>query len=71
MVGIAGLVEVHRRLTGELTVLSLDKLGELYHPDWVVHGPRLPGWHAGVDLASGFRETVAWYRAKGWLKPGG
>jgi nucleoside-diphosphate-sugar epimerase len=71
MLGIAGLVEAHRRLGGELTALCLDKLRELYHPDWVVHGPRLPVWQAGVDLVAGFRETVAWYRAKQWLKPAG
>lgn len=70
MTGIAGLVEVHRRLTGALTVLCLDKVPELYHPDWVVHGPGVPGWQPGFDLASGFRDTVNWYRAKGWLDPG-
>jgi nucleoside-diphosphate-sugar epimerase len=69
MAGIAGLVELHRRLGGPLHVLSLAKLGELYHRDWVVHGPLIPGWEPRVDLVSGFRDTVKWYRAKGWLKP--
>jgi len=69
MTGIAGLVEVHRRLGGALSVLCLDKVPELYHRDWAVHGPRLPGWQPRFDLASGFRDTVNWYRAKGWLDP--
>jgi len=70
MTGIAGLVELHRRVTGALTVLCLDKVPELYHPDWTVQGPRLAGWQPRFDLASGFSDTVNWYRAKGWLDPG-
>ena len=69
MTGIAGVVELHRRLGGPLTVLCLDKVAELYHGDWAVHGPRLPRWKPGFDLASGFRDTVNWYRSKGWLGP--
>jgi nucleoside-diphosphate-sugar epimerase len=70
MAGIAGLVELHRRIGGPLHVLSLAKLGELYHSDWVVQGPLLPGWDPRVDLSSGFRDTVKWYRAEGWLRGG-
>jgi nucleoside-diphosphate-sugar epimerase len=68
MAGIAGLVELHRRFGGPLHVLSLTKLGELYHSDWVAQGPLIPGWEPRVDLASGFRDTVKWYRAEGWLR---
>jgi nucleoside-diphosphate-sugar epimerase len=70
MAGIAALVELHRRLGGPLHVLSFEKLGELYHSDWVANGPPIPGWQPRVDLLSGFRDAVEWYRAKGWLKPG-
>jgi nucleoside-diphosphate-sugar epimerase len=69
MTGLAGLVEVHRRMGGALSVFCLDKIPELYHPDWAVKGPRLPGWKPDFDLVSGFRDTVNWYRAKGWLTP--
>jgi len=69
MTGIAGLVELHRHVGGALTVLCLDKVPELYHRDWVVQGPRLPGWQPRFDLTSGFSDTVNWYRAKGWLDP--
>jgi nucleoside-diphosphate-sugar epimerase len=70
LVAVAGLVEVHRRLGGALSVLCLDKVPELYHRDWAVHGPRFPGWLPRFDLASGFSDTVNWYRGKGWLDPG-
>ena len=48
---------------------TLDKVRELTHPDWGVRpderalgtpGPRF-------DLFSGFRQTVGWYRSRGWL----
>jgi nucleoside-diphosphate-sugar epimerase len=68
MIGIAAYAELRRRLGGELTVLCLPKLRELYHPDWVARGPRLPAWQPRFDLVTGFRDTVNWYRAEGWLK---
>ncbi|HVZ02145.1 MAG TPA: SDR family NAD(P)-dependent oxidoreductase [Dongiaceae bacterium] len=69
MTGIAVLIELHRRLGGALTALCLDKVPELYHRDWAVHGPRLPGWEPRFDLAAGFQDAVRWYRAKEWLNP--
>ena len=48
---------------------TLEKVRELTHPDWGVRpderalgtpGPRF-------DLLSGFRQTVGWYRSRGWL----
>ena len=64
-------VELHSRLAGSLTALSLAKVPELYHPDWTARGPRLEtatGWNAGFDLTKGFADTLAWYRAIGWLR---
>jgi hypothetical protein len=54
-----------------LTALSLAKVPELYHADWAAWGPRLEtptGWKPAFDLASGFADTLAWYRAMGWLR---
>jgi hypothetical protein len=68
MIGIAAYAELRRRLGGELTVLCLPKLRELYHPDWVARSPRLPAWQPRFDLVTGFRDTVNWYRTEGWLK---
>jgi nucleoside-diphosphate-sugar epimerase len=64
-------VELHRRVAGSLTALSLAKVPELYHPDWAAHGPRLEhrtSWKPAFDLAKGFADTLAWYRAIGWLR---
>ena len=72
MTVVAAAVEAHRSLGGPVTALCLDKLGELYHPDWVASGPRLEAetsWHPAFALAEGFRDTIAGYRAAGWLKP--
>jgi len=71
MTVIAAAVEGHRRFGGPVTALSLDKLAELYHPDWVVAGSRLEdevGWRPAFAIAEGFRDTIAGYRAAGWLK---
>jgi hypothetical protein len=70
LTAIAAGVELHRRVAGSLTALSLAKVPELYHPDWVARGPRLEtriDWKPGIDLAKGFADTLAWYRAIGWL----
>ena len=64
-------VEVHRRVAGSLTALSLAKVPELYHPDWAAQGPRLEAvtaWKPAFDLTKGFADTLAWYRAIGWLR---
>jgi nucleoside-diphosphate-sugar epimerase len=58
------------KLIGRPQVLSLRKLAELYHPDWVVQGPVLSGmvnWHPKYTLTHGFADTVAWYRQESYL----
>jgi nucleoside-diphosphate-sugar epimerase len=70
LTAIAAGVEVHRRVAGSLTVLSLAKVPELYHRDWAAQGPRLEartGWKPAFDVTKGFADTLAWYRAIGWL----
>ena len=59
------------RMTGRPMMLRPDKVNELRHPDWVRRGPLLAdqtGWHARYPLVDGFRDTVAWYRTRGWMK---
>ena len=71
LTAIAGGVEVHRRIAGSLTALSLAKVPELYHRDWAAQGPRLEarsGWRPAFGLTKGFADTLAWYRAIGWLR---
>jgi uncharacterized protein YbjT (DUF2867 family) len=48
-------------------ILSPDKVRELFHADWTVHEPRLAGCRARFGLREGFRHTILWYRAHGWL----
>jgi len=71
LTAIAAGVEVHRRFAGSLTALCLAKVPELYHADWAAAGPRLEtgtGWKPAFDITKGFADTLAWYRAIGWLR---
>lgn len=64
LVGDAG------RLLGAANMLNSQKLRELRHPDWSVSPAELArpeGWTPAFDLASGFADAVAWYRANSWL----
>ncbi|MDE1147185.1 MAG: NAD-dependent epimerase/dehydratase family protein [Azospirillaceae bacterium] len=57
-------------LRGTAPIFTDGKAREILHPDWTVApGELLPARiHASrIGLAEGFRETVAWYRAAGWL----
>ncbi|WP_395020247.1 NAD-dependent epimerase/dehydratase family protein [Dongia sp.] len=71
LTAIAAGVELHRRFAGSLTALSFAKVPELYHPDWAARGPRLEtktGWKPAFDITKGFADTLAWYRAIGWMR---
>jgi 2-alkyl-3-oxoalkanoate reductase len=65
--GLMGLVAGLNRLRPGAQILSPAKVRELFHPDWTVHEPRLAGLSARFGLAEGFRHTILWYRAHGWL----
>lgn len=57
-------------ITGKAPMLTQDKLREIRHEDWVCRNnllDRLTSWRPEVSIEDGFRETVAWYEAKGWL----
>jgi nucleoside-diphosphate-sugar epimerase len=50
--------------------ISLGKLRELFHPDWVCEtGPRsaLADWSASTTFEDGFARTLAWYEQNRWL----
>lgn len=55
------------KLTGGLPKLSFDRARYFAHPDWVAHGPALPGWTPRVPTPEGLAATAAWYREHGWL----
>jgi nucleoside-diphosphate-sugar epimerase len=55
---------------GRSPAISLGKLRELFHSDWVCRAatPRaLAGWSARTTFESGFARTVAWYEQNRWL----
>lgn len=68
----AGVAQAWSRVRGEAPFLTPDKIRELYHPDWSADPAPFAartGWAPQVDLPDGLQETVAWYRARGWLRP--
>jgi len=67
---LARASEVLARIVGGDALLPRDKIGELYHPDWVCRGigcDDLPGWRPSVRFEDGLGRTLDWYRAAGWL----
>jgi 2-alkyl-3-oxoalkanoate reductase len=70
MDGIALVNGVSQALGGPVQILTPGKVNEIFHSDWTVHDRRLAaaiGFRARYDLASGFADTILWYRRHGWL----
>jgi len=61
--------ELACRPRGRTPPLPRDRIGQLYHDDWVCRPEGLArlGWRPRTPLAGGMAETFAWYRAAGWL----
>jgi nucleoside-diphosphate-sugar epimerase len=58
------------RLSGGPPMLTMDKLPELYHRDWVSHAEGLDAataWRPRVAFAEGLATTLDWYIREGWL----
>ncbi len=67
--GIALLGDL-ARMAGSYSMLSSQKLRELRHLDWSVSSAELSrpeDLAPRFDLDTGFADTVAWYRRRGWL----
>ena len=50
--------------------LTLDRVGYMTHPDWVVsHGAAPPPerWRPIIETRRGLKDTARWYREQGWL----
>ncbi|MEY4055414.1 MAG: hypothetical protein RL519_749, partial [Pseudomonadota bacterium] len=50
--------------------LTLDRVGYMTHPDWVVtHGSRPPSglWRPLIPTREGLKATAQWYRENDWL----
>jgi nucleoside-diphosphate-sugar epimerase len=63
---VAGAAEALAKLSGRPGMVNRGKVAELYHPDWVSRTGTLALPDA-TGFPAGFAETVAWYRAAGWL----
>lgn len=67
---IAALQQGWNGLRGRPTMVSLAKVNEIFHRDWLRHDHRLEeliGWHARLGLREGIDRTIDWYREKLWL----
>ena len=70
MEGVALVNRASHALGGPVQILTPGKVKEIFHSDWTVHDRRLAaaiGFAARYDLASGFGDTILWYRRQGWL----
>jgi nucleoside-diphosphate-sugar epimerase len=70
MAGLARANALGNALGGPVRILTPAKVNEIFHRDWTVHDRRLAaalGFRPGHDLATGFAETILWYRRAGWL----
>jgi nucleoside-diphosphate-sugar epimerase len=68
--GVLMVTEAAARLTGQTTILTVDKANEFFQPAWTGDPEPLArdtGWHATRNLETGLAETYAWYRTAGWL----
>ena len=57
-------------LRGSRAKLTLDRVGYMTHPDWVVTlGARVPFevWRPRIDTREGLKATARWYREQRWL----
>lgn len=61
--------EAVARLRNKPGLINRGKIAELYHPDWVCRQGTL-ALADPTGFAEGLAETVAWYRAAGWLPRG-
>ena len=70
MVALAAINQAGQRLVGAAPRLTPDKVRELYHRDWVAcENPiaERTAWTPRMTIDEGFAQTIAWYRAQGWL----
>jgi nucleoside-diphosphate-sugar epimerase len=67
---IGAINELSGALTGRTPMLTRGKAREICHPDWSCRNSairKITSWEPLIPLDAGFAETIAWYRAEGWL----
>jgi nucleoside-diphosphate-sugar epimerase len=67
---LAGMAESIARLRRQPAIVSVDKMREAFAGSWYCSAERAEqelGFRPAASLAERIAETVAWYRAEGWL----
>lgn len=68
---VAMVCELYAYCRKSVPYVSRDKVSEMCYPDWRATGndgfSERYGWRPEVTLEKGMQDTVAWYRAQGWL----
>ncbi len=70
VLSVAGLSHFLSRISGQASVINLDKYKEMKAAFWLMEGSKarqVLGFHPQYDLESGLRETLEWYIREGWL----
>lgn len=68
--GLLAMIGGAAKLTGTASVLSSEKADEFFEEAWTGNPAAFmadTGWRPSADLTKGLAETMAWYRAEGWL----
>lgn len=67
---VAAANRLAQAVGGPVQILTEGKVAEIFHPDWSVRDRRLAqstGFTPRFALSEGFRDTISWYRSRGWL----
>jgi nucleoside-diphosphate-sugar epimerase len=67
---LQGAAMLDRLARGDRAKLTLDRVGYMCHPNWVVRSDRavpVDLWQPKIEGLAGLAATADWYRAKGWL----
>jgi nucleoside-diphosphate-sugar epimerase len=63
-----GIGTVKGLITRRPAMLTLSKIPELLHPDWLARGPLPTGWAPSWPLNKGFDDAADWYSSQNVLK---
>jgi len=67
---IALFSEIFSKVSGNISILSRDKLNELTATNWKCDSSKIQqeiGFNAITDLKSGISKTAKWYKENGWI----
>lgn len=67
---VAGLSQLISQISGQASVINLDKYKEMKARFWLMDGSKaqqILGFYPQYDLERGLKETIEWYLKAGWL----